>query len=405
MKIYLSISFTLFFTFSAFGQTPSAAPSPSNSPEKPTLKNFGSSLKRTDNKAQDKTEDTTKTTTDEETIRVETNLVRIDALVLDQKGNAILGLKQEDFIVSENNVSQNIGTFSLGNSTEVPRSIVLIIDYSGSQIDLIKDSVEAAKVLVDQLNDKDRMAIVTDSVELLSGFSNDKELLKTKLDSLAKKVINGHFEGTTFVNGELGKSLQYNALMATLNELFDNEELRPIVILQTDGDQFFNIRSVTPQPFQPNTNVQADYTVQDLFNKVERSRATIYSIISGFSLVGLSPQERLKKASFVTADLWTTNQFWKPGTADFLNYAERHYQEQKSLDTIAKLSGGFSQNLESSEQAAGIYGNILKGITDRYLIGYYPLNETHDGKRRSVKIEVRGHPEYIVMGRKSYYAQ
>lgn len=49
----------------------------------------------------------------------------------------------------------------------VPRTIVLIIDYSGSQLPFIKNSVAAAKVLVDKLGPKDLMAIVTDDVELL----------------------------------------------------------------------------------------------------------------------------------------------------------------------------------------------------------------------------------------------
>jgi len=44
----------------------------------------------------------------------------------------------------------------------VPRSIILIIDYSPSQFAYIKDSIEAAKVLVDKLKPRDRMAVVTD---------------------------------------------------------------------------------------------------------------------------------------------------------------------------------------------------------------------------------------------------
>jgi hypothetical protein len=43
-------------------------------------------------------------------------------------------------------------------------------------------------------------------------------------------------------------------------------------------------------------------------------------------------------------------------------------------------------------------------MNQRYLIGYYPTNLEQDGKRRDVKIEVKGHPDYIVVGRKSYFA-
>ncbi len=43
-------------------------------------------------------------------------------------------------------------------------------------------------------------------------------------------------------------------------------------------------------------------------------------------------------------------------------------------------------------------------MNNRYVIGYYPTNKTHDGKRRTIKIEVRGHPEFVVWGRKVYFA-
>jgi hypothetical protein len=43
-------------------------------------------------------------------------------------------------------------------------------------------------------------------------------------------------------------------------------------------------------------------------------------------------------------------------------------------------------------------------IENRYVVGYYPKNEARDGTRRSVKIEVKGHPEYVVLGRKTYFA-
>jgi hypothetical protein len=46
----------------------------------------------------------------------------------------------------------------------------------------------------------------------------------------------------------------------------------------------------------------------------------------------------------------------------------------------------------------------LSDINRRNVIGYYSTNKEHDGKRRKVNVEVRGHPEYTVMGRKSYLA-
>src|SRR5687767_6673028 len=144
--------------------------------EKPKLKDFGSSIKPKKEKNKDNSESKIEKSkkADENTddvIKIETRLVRTSILVVNKQGKAIRGLKASDFIVTEDNIPQQIDTVSIGESVDVPKSIVLIIDYSGSQVPFIENSVAAAKVLVDKLNPKDRMAIVTDDVELLTGFT------------------------------------------------------------------------------------------------------------------------------------------------------------------------------------------------------------------------------------------
>ena len=77
---------------------------------------------------------------------------------------------------------------------------------------------------------------------------------------------------------------------------------------------------------------------------------------------------------------------------------------QLALLGIAKYSGGWADFLEQPEQADEVYTRILNNINMRYIIGYYPTNRTRDGKRRKVSLEVRGHPEYVVWGRKTYFS-
>ncbi len=369
--------------------------------ENPRIKNFGISLEK--NSAVEKTS-AKQSNEDDELIKVETNLVTVDVLVLDKQGKTVKGLQKDDFIISEDSANQEIGTFSLGDSLEVPRSIVLIIDYSGSQVPFLKTSIDAAKVLVDKLNPKDRMAIVTDDVELLVDFTSDKRLLKRKLDSVYDNVKNGYFVETEFVKGRLGKSLQYNSLLATLNELFSEEDQRPIVIFQTDGDQFFNIKSTEKRPFPSNTSYQPDYTIEELFNKIERSKATIYSIISGDSLLNADKDLIIAKAVEIENEANKVKNILKQSSRSYQRYVERVQNEQTSMESIAKISGGLTETLEKPQQAAGIYTRIFEGIRNRYLIGYYPINQVNDGKRRNVKIEVKDHPEYTILSRKFYFA-
>src|SRR5437867_5073225 len=104
--------------------------------EKPKLKDFGSSLKKlkwnpernqtTDNSANDR-----RSEPDDDVIRIETSLVASDLLVLDRQGRAVKGLVASDFTITEDGKPQQVGHFLLGSNTSVPRSIVLIIDYSG----------------------------------------------------------------------------------------------------------------------------------------------------------------------------------------------------------------------------------------------------------------------------------
>ncbi|HEU4770294.1 MAG TPA: VWA domain-containing protein, partial [Pyrinomonadaceae bacterium] len=163
--------------------------------EKPELKDFGSSLKKL---KWDPEKNATaeinygSSSEDDDVIKIETSLVVSELLVLDKQNRPVEGLKQSDFVITEEGTPQQVGHFLLGDNRSLPRSIVLIIDYSGSQFPYIKNSVAAASVLVDKLGPYDRMTIVTDDVEVLVGFTNDKRELKKKLNTLVEKSTKGN---------------------------------------------------------------------------------------------------------------------------------------------------------------------------------------------------------------------
>ena len=350
--------------------------SPQISAQEPRLRDFGSSLKKHTKTNQDGAAAGRRPDggTADEVVRVETDLVVSDVMVVDSKGNAIEGFERGDFVVTEDGIPQEIRMFSLGDAPGIPRSIVLIIDYSSSQLPYIKTSIDAAKVLVDKLGPKDKMALVTDDLKLLVDFTQDKTLLKDSLESLKERALSKKY----------GKSLQYSALMATLNEMFSAEDIRPIVIFQTDGDQLRFLRG---------------FSYRDVEALVEKSRATIYAIIPN-SLIGLTEKERFQR--YVE---WRSFTGLFSVSIDLLReLSNQQLREHVSVGKLAKLSGGWPDSLDRPDQANEVYERIFADINNRYVIGYYPANKKHDGKRRAVKIEVRGHPEYIVWGRKTYFA-
>lgn len=77
---------------------------------------------------------------------------------------------------------------------------------------------------------------------------------------------------------------------------------------------------------------------------------------------------------------------------------------QTALAALAPRTGGWTEFLETPEQADGIYNRILADINHRYIVGYYPTNKAHDGSRRKIKFEIKSHLDYSVLGRLMYYA-
>lgn len=371
----------------------------------PPLQRFGSSLTVSSSERARRSEK--KAADDDDVVRVHTDLVVTAVLVLDGDGKIVSGLNKEDFVVKEDEGLQEVASVSLGDSKDVPRSIVLIIDYSGSQLPYIQTSIEAAKMLVDKLNPKDRMAVVTDDVKLLVSFTSDKALLKERLESLKESAL----------SGALGTSDQYDALMATMTELFSPEDARPIVIFQTDGDELEALKGGTPQSYNA-FSLPRKYGLEDILTATERSRAAVYSVISGVRFFGVPETELLKRAEAdllnrENASLQLRGLNNSSARVEPTKRPDEVLQQQANvwlrrhtaLAAVARFTGAWTEFLEQPGQADEIYNRILTDIDRRYVIGYYPTNRARDGKRRKVHIEVRNHPEYVVWGQKSYYAR
>jgi hypothetical protein len=210
--------------------------------------------------------------------------------------------------------------------------------------------------------------------------------LKHSLDWLEEKAEAGNY----------GISRQYSALMATLNELVGRQE-RPIIIFQTDGDELSSLRN---RDSDPEVKAVREFGLVDLINAAERARVTIYTVIPGLQIVGLPPDEQLKRAKVLASRRVSG---WIP-VERIEGLIGAYLREQMALEGLSKLSGGWTEFLETPKQADGIYSRILADINHRYVIGFQPTNKEHDGKRRKLVIAVKDHPEYIVWGRKFYYA-
>ena len=381
--------------------------SPRERKGKPKRPKFGSSLKKlrwdpsTQSAVEQKEERNRPVEESDSSIKLETLYVVFDIVVQNSSGRIVKGLDRDDFIITEDGKRQETATLALGDGESLPRSIVLIIDSSGSQMPYLETSIAAAKTLIDRLGPMDELAIVTQDVKLVADFTSDKLKLKRVLDSILKEHR----------KGKHGKSFQFSALFATLRELTTNEETRPIIIFQTDGDEapafrdqpdlerFEYLRGDSPLP---------EFGLGDIYATAEKSRATVYSVITMDRLVDI-PEEEINQRG---AEIMRKRGIKRPEGAlespklDTLQrvFTDVFQRGQRAASHVASLTGGWTAWLERPDQAAEIYEGILTDINNRYLIGYYPTNVARDGKLRKVRIEVRGHPEYTVHGRNGYFA-
>lgn len=212
-------------------------------------------------------------------------------------------------------------------------------------------------------------------------------------------------------------------------------------MLQTDGDEAFFLRDstlrITAPPdvaenFKSHAEKSAEASTQrlinekrefglvDIYDAAERSRATIYTIVPGVQMMDRKPDEQLAQMkklveqideglahldrdvrAKVIADRERLGTFTD---ANLMAEAKSRALIQGALAGVAQRAGGWTEFLERPEQANQIYNRIMSDINRRYIVGYYPTNKERDGTRRKIKIEIKGHPKYYILGRNSYFA-
>ncbi|HXQ73286.1 MAG TPA: VWA domain-containing protein, partial [Pyrinomonadaceae bacterium] len=157
---------------------------------------------------------------EDEVVRVKSNLVNIDVMVKDKKGKYVSDLKAEDFTVVENGVAQKIEFFDAPSirpadkstttakpetttTTTVPPSaapqnyVALVLDSQTTDITNLKQVREGTtKYIREQITDNDVVALlsVTNSLQMLQPFTQDKDKLIAALENSGANSTSKSFE-------------------------------------------------------------------------------------------------------------------------------------------------------------------------------------------------------------------
>src|SRR5438552_2665125 len=118
----------------------------------------------------------------EEIVKVDVDLVTVDALVLQKNTARIVGdLKRDDFIISEDGVRQTITHFG---QDSLPLSVLLLIDRGGCLDPFGEHVRHAAFDAISRLKPVDEVAVMSyhNNVELLQGFTRDRNAIAGALN-------------------------------------------------------------------------------------------------------------------------------------------------------------------------------------------------------------------------------
>ncbi|HZS44779.1 MAG TPA: VWA domain-containing protein [Blastocatellia bacterium] len=165
---------------------------------------------------------------EDDTLKLETQVVTVPVMVTDKKKNFITDLKSSDFTIYEDGKPQQIAFFSteLQELVSRPLAVMFLLDASGSTAQTIKQQRVATQAFLQQLSDQQLVAIArfSDQPELMTDFTTDKQ------------KIAGTFAEHEVIGGETAIFDALDFAVDRLSSLPGKDALRrKVVILITDG--------------------------------------------------------------------------------------------------------------------------------------------------------------------------
>src|SRR5256885_677030 len=155
----------------------------------------------------------------DDVIRVSTDLVVVNATVLDKDGKFVPRLKRSDFQVFEDGVEQKIASFS---AEETPFAAAILLDTSGSMESRLTLGRGAAIRFLDGLRDEDVAAVYNFDVKVqqIQDFSPGRDL--------PAKAFTLKTRNMTALN---------DAVLQASTDLAGREEKRRAIVILSDGGE------------------------------------------------------------------------------------------------------------------------------------------------------------------------
>ena len=279
---------------------------------------------------------------DGQSVRIDVELALVNVTVTDPYNRLVTGLDADNFRVFEDNVEQEVVNFS---SEDVPISIGVIFDHSGSMADKLGKAKEAAIQFFKTANPQDEFFLV--------GFNERAELLSPFTDSVED------LQGRIFAVPAKGRTALLDAIYLGLSEMKGaHRAKRALLVISDGGDN------------------SSRYNEKDIKRLVREADTQLYSIgiFDPFEYRSRTPEE---------------------------------LHGPSLLSEVTELTGGRSFSVEDINELPDIAAKIGMELRNQYVLGYQPSNKSHDARWRKIKIKLRapkGLPPLTAYAKTGYYA-
>ena len=367
----------------------------------------------------------------ESRIQVSTELVLVNVVARDKKGNPIRDLKKEDFTLYEDGKKQEISSFDFedvdqlqnaggptvtGEATEAPgtllhsskkapptldardrRLILLFFDFSAMEPEQIDRSVDAAKKFINtKMQPADLIAVVSlaTNMHVDLDFTDDREKLLAVLASYNSGEGQGFDNGTTgSAEGAAESGGSFTEDDTDLNTFTADRKLLAIQSLMQALGKLPQKKSVI---YFSNGITQSGVDNQSSLRAATaaavKANAAIYSLdVRG--LQAFPPGGEAQNASLHGQSAYTG--------ASTLNDLNGNAASQDTLATLSADTGG--KAFFDSNDFSGIFSQVQKDSSVYYVLGFSSNNAARDGKYRRLKVTVN-RPDLKLDFRAGYYA-
>ncbi|MBI3670535.1 MAG: VWA domain-containing protein [Acidobacteria bacterium] len=279
-------------------------------------------------------------------IRVDVNLVLLEATVKDKAGRVMKDLKKEDFLIDENGVPQKVAHFS---RDQLPLAVALVVDLSGSIKPFLKPLRYATQTALKALKPEDEVALFTFSsqVEERVPLTRDKREVSDQIQSFSA-------EGGTNINRAIYDAARYLREAAPA--------ARRVIVLVSD-----NVPTA-------NDGVSA----QAVAGAALEADAAVY----GLKVPGDNPlAARMASAG-----------------RGFVNVGK-----------LTAETGGEIFEVEREGSLFLAFQSLIERLKTRYTLGFYPTQTLQDGSFRRLNLRLQPNfggkgRDYVVLSKTGYYA-